>query len=264
MKTDRKADAGVPIAGQISWGAALVAFLAGAASFLSPCVAPLIPGYITYLSGSGAAPEPEKEAAQQTRWYTRPALRVSLLFVAGFSVAFIALGFVAAWFGGLLSAYRPVLEAITGIVMILMGAFLLNLLPSAIMSVLYRERKLHLRGQWMGRAAPFALGMLFAAAWTPCIGPVLGSILLYAGASASLALGGFLLAMYALGFAVPFLLIGLGWTSGLRALGWTRKYGRIISLVSGGALILVGLFFLSGQVSAFSIWAQRVMPPLFQ
>lgn len=254
----------MPIAGQLSWEAALVAFLAGAASFLSPCVAPLIPGYITYLSGSGTAPEVNTAPEPQPRWYARPALRVSLLFVAGFSVAFIALGFVAAWFGGLLSAYRPVLEAITGIVMILMGAFLLNLLPSPLMNVLYRERKLHPRGRWAGGAAPFGLGILFAAGWTPCVGPVLGSILLYAGASASLALGGFLLAMYALGFAVPFLLIGVGWASGLHALGWTRKYGRVVSMVSGGALMLVGLFFLSGQVSAFSIWAQQVMPPFFQ
>jgi cytochrome c-type biogenesis protein len=254
----------VPITGQLSWEAALVAFVAGAASFLSPCVAPLIPGYITYLSGSGAAPEAEKGAYKQRPWYGRPALRVSLLFVAGFSVAFIALGFMAAWFGALLGAYRPALEAVTGIVMILMGAFLLGLLPPALMNVLYRERKLHLRGRWVGGAAPFGLGIVFAAGWTPCIGPVLGSILLYAGASASLALGGFLLAIYALGFAVPFLLIGVGWASGLNALGWTRKYGRAVSLVSGVALILVGLLFLSGQVYTFSIWAQRVMPPLFQ
>ncbi|HLW02013.1 MAG TPA: cytochrome c biogenesis protein CcdA [Ktedonobacterales bacterium] len=254
----------MPIAGQVSWEAALVAFLAGAASFLSPCVAPLIPGYITYLSGSGASPEAGKELSQQPRWYARPALRVSLLFVAGFSVAFIALGFAAAWFGVLLSAYRPVLEAITGIVMILMGAFLLNLLPSAVMNLLYRERKLHPSGRWIGGAAPFGLGIIFAAGWTPCIGPVLGSILLYAGASASLALGGFLLAMYALGFAVPFLLLGVGWGTGLQALGWTRKYGRMVSLVSGVALILVGVFFLSGQMYTFSIWAQRAMPPFFQ
>jgi cytochrome c-type biogenesis protein len=93
---------------------------------------------------------------------------------------------------------------------------------------------------------------------------VLGSILLYVGASASLELGGFLLAMYALGFAVPFLLVGVGWSSGLHALGWARKYGRVVSMVSGIALVLVGVFFLSGQVSTFSIWAQHVMPPFFQ
>ncbi len=254
----------MPIVGQLSWGAALVAFLAGAASFLSPCVAPLIPGYITFLSSSGASVEKNRPAELQLRWYARPALRISLLFVAGFSVAFIALGFIAAWFGVLLSAYRPVLEAITGAVMILMGAFLLNLLPSSLMSFFYRERKLHPRRQWLGGLAPFGLGIVFAAGWTPCIGPVLGAILLYAGASASLALGGVLLAIYALGFAVPFLLVGVGWASGLFALGWARKYGRVISIISGVALILVGLFYLSGQVYSFSIWAQHVMPPFFQ
>src|SRR5579859_2255810 len=254
----------MPIAGQLSWGAALVAFVAGAASFLSPCVAPLIPGYITFLSSSGASVEKNVPAEQQPRWYARPALRVSLLFVAGFSVAFIALGFMAAWFGVLLSAYRPVLEAIAGAMMILMGAFLLNLLPSSLMGFLAQERKLHPRRQCVGKIAPFGLGIAFAAGWTPCIGPVLGAILFYAGASASLALGGVLLAIYALGFAVPFILVGVGWASGLFALGWTRKYGRVISIISGVALILVGLFYLSGQMYTFSIWAQRVMPPFFQ
>lgn len=250
--------------GQFGWEAALVAFLAGAASFFSPCVAPLIPGYITYLSSvtTKAAEEPQPD--HQRRWLARPVWRVSLLFTAGFSLAFIALGFAAAWFGALLSAYRPVLEAIAGAFMILMGAFLLNLLPTGLMEVLYRERKLHPRGQRFGVFAPVALGMAFAAGWTPCIGPVLGSILLYAGASASLARGGVLLAFYALGFAVPFLLVGVGWASGLRALGWARRSGRVVTIVSGVALILVGLVFLSGQVYYFSIWAQQVAPPLFQ
>ncbi len=254
----------MPIAGQLSWGAALIAFVAGAASFFSPCVAPLVPGYITYLAGSGASAERPGKPTEQPRWFARPALRVSLLFVAGFSVAFIALGFAAAWFGVLLSAYRPVLEAITGCVMILMGAFLLNLLPSFVMNILYQERKLHPRRHWAGGIAPFGLGFVFAVGWTPCIGPVLGAILFYAGASASLALGGVLLALYALGFALPFIAIGVGWASGLHALGWARRYGRVITVASGVALILIGIFYLSGQMYYFSIWAQHAMPPIFQ
>jgi cytochrome c-type biogenesis protein len=253
----------VPMLAQFGWEAALVAFLAGAASFFSPCVAPIIPGYITYLSGATTTAA-ETKPTQHQRWLARPALRVSLLFVAGFSLAFIALGFVAAWFGALLSAYRLVLEAIAGAFMILMGAFLLNLLPTSLMHLLYRERKLHPKGQHWGMLTPIALGVAFAAGWTPCIGPVLGSILLYAGASASLARGGVLLAFYALGFALPFLLVGIGWASGLHALGWARRYGRVVTIVSGVALILVGLIFLSGQVYYFSIWVQQVAPPLFQ
>jgi cytochrome c-type biogenesis protein len=253
----------VPIVGQLGWEAALIAFLAGAASFFSPCVAPIIPGYITYLSGVTTTAA-EQQPTQQRRWLARPAVRVSLLFVLGFSIAFIALGFVAAWFGALLSAYRLVLEAIAGAFMILMGAFLLNLLPTGLMHLLYRERKLHPQGQRLGVLTPLALGVAFAAGWTPCIGPVLGSILLYAGASASLARGSVLLAFYALGFALPFLLVGVGWASGLHALGWARRYGRVVTMISGVALILVGLVFLSGQVYYFSIWAQQVAPPLFQ
>ncbi len=251
----------MPVAGQLNWEAALIAFLAGAASFFSPCVAPLVPGYITYLSSTSAS-GPEKSV--QRGWFTRPALRVSVLFVAGFSVTFIALGFIAAWFGVLLSAYRPVLEAIAGGVMILMGTFLLNLLPAPVMNIFYRERKLHLRNGWVSGIAPFVLGIAFAAGWTPCIGPVLGSILAYAGASASLALGGVLLAIYALGFALPFLLVGIGWTSGLQMLSWVRRHGRMVSLASGAVLMLVGLVYLSGQVYYFSIWAQRTLPPVFQ
>jgi cytochrome c-type biogenesis protein len=251
------------VPGQLGWEAALVAFLAGAASFFSPCVAPLIPGYITYLSGVTTTAT-DTQPAQQQHWLARPALRVSLLFVAGFSLAFIALGFVAAWFGALLSAYRLVLEAIAGAFMILMGAFLLNLLPTWLMELFYRERKLHPQGQRPGVLTPLALGVAFAAGWTPCIGPVLGSILLYAGASASLARGSVLLAFYSLGFALPFLLVGIGWASGLHALGWARRYGRVVTIISGVALILVGIVFLSGQVYYFSIWAQQVAPPLFQ
>jgi cytochrome c-type biogenesis protein len=245
-----------------TWGAALLAMLAGTASFFSPCVAPLMPGYITYLSSAATAAHPQ--SGQAPRWFARPALRVSLLFVAGFSLAFIALGFVAAWFGALLGAYRPVLEAIAGACMILMGAFLLNLLPARLMALLSQERALHLTGQRLGWFSPVALGMAFAAGWTPCIGPVLGSILLYAGVSSSLARGGALLAFYALGFALPLLAVGVGWASGLHALGWARRYGRVVTIMSGVALILVGLIFLSGQVYYFSIWAQRVAPPIFQ
>jgi cytochrome c-type biogenesis protein len=93
---------------------------------------------------------------------------------------------------------------------------------------------------------------------------VLGAILFYAGASASLALGGMLLALYALGFALPFIAIGVGWASGLHMLGWARRYGRVVTIASGVALIVIGIFYLSGQMYYFSIWAQHAMPPIFQ
>lgn len=254
-------------------GDAAIAFVAGLLSFFSPCVAPLVPGYISYLSGAslqnasagatGTSAATEVAAAGAGRLRVlraNPVLPACLLFVAGFSVAFIVLGLVSASLGQLLAAYQLVLETIAGIVMIIMGAFLLNLLPRQLTTALMREGRLQLRGgslSFFGRSAPFALGVVFAAGWTPCIGPVLAAILLYVGASADRMFGAFLLTLYALGFALPFLAVGLGWSAGLRALGWVKCHGHAVSMVSGIALILIGLVYLTGQVSLFSIWAQQ-------
>ncbi len=269
------------VLGDATWGAALVAFAGGVVSFFSPCVAPLVPGYIGYLSGTALdiAPADAQPAAGDagsasggTAWTKRwsrvaPVLPASLLFVAGFSVAFVALGLLMASAGRLLAAYSLVLETIAGIVMVVMGAFLLNLLPRGLTMALLREKRVYLdqaalrRLGPLRRLAPFALGFVFAAGWTPCIGPVLASILLYVGASASRGLGVTLLACYALGFALPFLAVGLGWSVSLRALGWLRRHGQLVSMVTGAALVLVGIVYLSGQASIFAIWAQQVATP---
>lgn len=247
-------------------GAALAAFAAGLVSFFSPCVAPLVPGYIGYLSGASLETPEGISAAPAARTGISRTLPVCLLFVGGFSAAFVGLGLASASFGRLLSAYQPVLETIAGIVMLIMGAFLLDLLPKQLTQVLLREGRLQLkvgRGGWIGAGAPFALGIIFAAGWTPCIGPVLASILVYVSASADWVSGTTLLAFYSLGFAVPFLAIGLGWTRSLQALGWIRKHGQRVSQVSGVVLILVGLVYLSGQVSVFAQWAQPFSVPAF-
>ncbi len=247
----------------IGWSVGAAAFVAGVLSFFSPCVAPLVPGYIGYLSGRSAQGQAPADALSTAGSGGRAA-RVCLLFVAGFSVAFVALGLVAAWFGALLAAYRLVLETVAGVVMIVLGAFLLNLLPRAWMWALVREWRLPLAPRalaGLGRLAPFALGMVFAAGWTPCIGPVLGSILLYVGSTGSAGAGTALLGAYALGFALPFLAVGLGWSAGLRALGWLKRYGQIVTIVSGVALILVGLVYVTGQVEQLAVWAQRIAAP---
>jgi len=251
----------MPAAGAPGWGMAVAAFAAGVASFFSPCVAPLVPGYMSYLAGTSVL-QPAQDGG---RWRLRgnPVVPVCLLFVGGFSAAFIALGLLAASFGSLLVAYRPVLETIAGIAMLVMGAFLLNLLPKAWMLTLAREWRLPASGRGVGRLAPFGLGVVFAAGWTPCIGPILGSILFYAGASANVGGGVLLLALYSLGFALPFMGIGLGWSEALRLLGWLKRHGNVVTTVSGVALILVGLVYLSGQVSEFSIWAQHIAGPTF-
>lgn len=280
---------------QVPMVALAVTFLGGLLSFFSPCVAPLIPAYIGYLSSipsanaslagasSGAVRASETVTASVSAdaasraspgglalspWRLPPArspAAVTLLFVGGFSVAFILLGVLAASFGALLVAYRLVIETVVGIVILAMGAFVLGWLPRSWMALLLREGRLHLSPrltQRLGAPAPFLLGILFAAGWTPCIGPVLAALLTYVGASASLGRGALLLAVYSAGFAVPFVAVGLGWSRGLWALAWAKRYAHAISVVTGVALLVVGLLYISGEATTFAIWAQRYTPQL--
>jgi cytochrome c-type biogenesis protein len=253
--------------GQVSLGAALIAFAGGIVSFFSPCVAPLVPGYIGFLSGTVVSADGTMAAGQaRGRWHN-PVMVATLIFVAGFSVAFIALGLLAGSFGRILAAYQPVMQTVAGIVMVVMGAFLLGLLPRPLTDWMLREGRLQLRSDRtsrLGLAAPFVLGIVFAAGWTPCIGPVLTAILVFVSASASTVTGAILLTLYALGFALPFLAVGLGWSAGLRALGWVKRYGHAISLISGGVLVVVGILYLTGEVALFSAWAQRFTLPFLR
>lgn len=252
----------MPGAGPLGWDVAIAAFAGGVVSFFSPCVAPLVPGYVGYLSGTSALSADDAPASARGALARRnPAVRVCLLFVAGFSATFVALGLLAASFGSLLVAYRPVLETLAGIAMLAMGAFLLNLLPKAWTQWLMREWRMAAPAGAVGGLAPFGLGVLFAAGWTPCIGPVLGSILAFVGASANPGEGALLLAIYAAGFAMPFLAVGLGWSAGLRALGWVKRYGHVVTVASGVALIVVGLLYLTGEMTQIAIWTQQLPGP---
>jgi cytochrome c-type biogenesis protein len=251
----------------MSIGAALLAFAGGIVSFFSPCVAPLVPGYIGFLSGTVVSADGTGIASSTATRRLNPVMLATLTFVAGFSVAFIELGLLLGSFSTVLAAYQPVMQTIAGIVMVVMGVFLLGLLPRALSDWMLREGRLQLRPDKVSRlglAAPFALGIVYAAGWTPCIGPVLASILAAAGASASVGAGAVLLTFYAFGFALPFLAVGLGWSAGLRALGWVKRYGHAISLISGGVLIVVGILYLTGEVALFSAWAQQFTLPFLR
>jgi len=230
-------------------------------------VAPLVPAYIGYLSGGELASS--TVGATDTAVVAAPIPRstalTGIVFVSGFSSAFVGLGLLAASFGRLFSAYQPVMQTIVGIVMLVMGAFLLGWLPRSWVQFLMRDSRMNIRVgavRRLGYAGPFLLGIVFAAGWTPCIGPVLAALLTYVGATADVGRGALLLSVYSLGFALPFLSLGLGWSLSVHWLGLIRKYGHVMSLVTGVALILVSLLYLSGQVSAFAIWAQRFTPHL--
>src|SRR5258708_8121229 len=161
---------------QVSVGGALAVFVAGVLSFSSPCVAPLVPGYIGYLSGSVIA---AGETDKVERASSRNIRRVCLIFVAGFSCAFVALGLLSASFGRVLVAYQPVLETVAGIVMIVMGAFLLNLVPRGLAHLLLRERRGPASApavERLGGLAAVAVGGGFGAGWRPGLGPGLAGV----------------------------------------------------------------------------------------
>lgn len=232
---------------QVGW---LVAFGAGVVSFLSPCVAPLVPGYLSYVSGVSLQelnrPRPDQ---------TRRLLLSCLLFVVGFSLVFVLLGASASLLGGLIEEYRRPLNRVAGGVMVLMGLFVMGIRR---MPMLYQERRFHLTGGSLGQGGSILLGMAFGFGWTPCVGPILASILFYAGAVETAGQGALLLLAYSLGMGVPFVLAGLAFSRAMGALGWVKRHHRAINAVSGGLLVAVGVLFLTDRFFYFSILAQRL------
>jgi cytochrome c-type biogenesis protein len=190
-----------------------------------------------------------------SRSETERLLTASLLFVLGFTTVFVVLGAGAALFGGTLDAARPQLARIGGLTMILMGLLVAGFIP---LPWLYRERRIALIDRPIGPLGTLAVGMAFALGWTPCIGPMLATILLYSGAIETVERGALLLAFYALGLGLPFILVGMGWGRALGLLGWARRHGRAVSLGSGALLAGLGILFVSNQVFYLSLAAQRL------
>ncbi len=233
----------------------LVAFGAGVISFLSPCVAPLVPGYLSYVSGVSAQDLGQRRPGQASR-----ILLACFLFVLGFSIVFVTLGASASLFGGFLDEYRRPLNRVAGIVMILMGLFIVGIIR---LPQLYQERRFEVTRRNLGRGGMVLLGMAFAFGWTPCVGPILASILFYAGAAETAGRGALLLLSYSLGMGVPFILAGLGFGWAVGTMGWVRRHYQIINAGSGALMIGVGALFLTDRFYYLSIMAQRVYYSLF-
>ena len=219
-----------------------LAFFAGLLSFLSPCVLPLVPSYISFITGVSFEDLKSKDDRKRIRFLT---ITNSLAFIAGFSLIFVALGASSSVVGQFLFEYQDWIRIIGGIMVIFFGLFVSGVLK---LDFLTRERKFHLTGKPAGYIGTFFVGMTFAAAWTPCIGPILGTILVYASSKGSAVYGFKLLSVYSLGLALPFFLSSLMFNSFLSYSGKIRKYMRWIMLASGLLLIGFGVLLLTNNV----------------
>ncbi len=223
-----------------------LAFLAGLLSFVSPCVLPLYPSYISYISGVSFSRGSEEEVTGVIR---RKALSHALFFVLGFSVIFVALGASASLIGVIFSEYRDAVSEIGGMIIIVMGLVLMKVIK---WDFFMREAKWSVREKPAGYLGAFVVGISFSAGWTPCIGPILASVI--ALAATSQASGMLLMFFYALGFALPFLI--LAYTLG--SLRWLLKYSERISQVGGGILVVMGILLLTGKFVDITSWLTRL------
>jgi cytochrome c-type biogenesis protein len=226
----------------------LVAFSAGLLSFLSPCVLPLVPSYITFITGLGL------EDVARAR---RTTIVHALLFVLGFSFIFVSLGAGATAFGQLMLAYRGWIARIGGGLMILMGLWMLGVLR---FDALQSERRVHLSDKPIGYLGTVVVGIAFGAGWTPCLGPTLGAILLLAANQTSLPKGIGLLSAYSAGLAVPFLLSAFALERFLAFFQKFKKNLGTVNRIAGGLLIVVGVLMFTGWFERLAAMLQPLTP----
>ncbi|MBI5013670.1 MAG: cytochrome c biogenesis protein CcdA [Methylocystis sp.] len=215
---------------------------AGLLSFLSPCVLPLVPPYLTYLAGVSME-DLEIETRSRAR---RDILLSSILFVLGFTTVFVALGATASAFGGLLRANLHILSWVAGGIIILMGLHFIGLLK---VSLLYREKRAEITKP-IGLFGSYVMGLAFAFGWTPCIGPILAAILAVAGTQETVALGATLLATYSLGLGLPFILAALALGRFLAFVARFRRHFGKVEKIVGVLLVFTGVAFLTGAKPA--------------
>jgi cytochrome c-type biogenesis protein len=233
----------------------VAALAAGTLSFLSPCVLPLVPPYLVYLAGTSLERLADAEPAPAVR---RDTVVASLLFVAGFSTVFVALGAGASVIGGLLRAYSDVLGTIAGIAIIVMGLHFLGLTR---IDLLMREKRAEM-AKPVGLWGAYAMGLAFAFGWTPCIGPILAAILAVAASEATVAKGAGLLAVYSLGLGIPFVVAAFAIEPFAAFLARFRTRLAMVERVMGGLLVLTGIAFLTGFISLASYWLLEAFPAL--
>ena len=232
----------------------LAAFAAGFLSFVSPCVLPLIPGYISFISGA---------SMDEMRGGTAPVTSraqiffTSLAFVIGFSIVFVALGASATAVGKFMFARLPLLSKIAGVVLIVFGLHTMGVFRLAFLDA---EKRVHTQRKPAGPFGAMLVGVAFAFGWTPCIGPILGGILAIAGSKNSVWEGVALLAVYSLGLGIPFLITSLAINQFFAATKRIRKYYHAIELASGALIVAIGVLILTGQLTIITRYLQPYLP----
>lgn len=242
------------------------ALAAGVISFLSPCVLPLVPPYLIYLTGAtigqvaynGAQPANGAPSAASQAASRRAVMLGALLFVAGFSTVFVALGASASLIGGLMREYSAQLAIVAGILIIIMGLHFLGLTR---ISFLMREGRMTMPKP-VGLWGAYLMGFAFAFGWTPCIGPILAAILSVAASEATVTKGAGLLAVYSAGLGIPFLLAAFMIERFSSVLAKLKRHLDTVEKVMGGLMVLTGIAFLTGSMSTISIWLLETFPAL--
>lgn len=227
---------------EISW---FLALGAGGLSFFSPCILPLLPAYLSFITGAGV------EEILESRPARREVLPQVLLFCLGFSMVFVLMGATASTLGQAVFRYQRIIEWVGGAVVILFGLYLLGVFQ---LQALQMEKRLQVNNRPAHAFAAFVIGVAFAAGWTPCIGPILGSILMYAGTRETLTQGILLLVFYSLGLAIPFMAVGFAIGSLLPLLRRARSFMRWVTATSGVLLILMGLLLITDNLTVIYSW----------
>ncbi len=225
-----------------------IAFAAGIVAFLSPCVLPLAPGYVSYVTGLTGA-----ELADPTGRRGRVLLG-SLLFVLGFSVVFVSYGVAFGSIGSLLLQYQEPINRVLGVIVIVMGLVFLGVIPG-----MQREWRLHRAPSWGVAGAPL-LGIIFGLGWSPCIGPTLTAVQSLAFTEASAMRGAALSMAYCLGLGLPFVALAVAFSRTAGALGWVKRNYEWVMRIGGAMLIVIGLLLVTGAWTSFTIWLRVTMP----
>jgi cytochrome c-type biogenesis protein len=233
----------------------LAALIAGLVSFLSPCVLPLVPPYLVYLAGTSLERFADRETEARVR---RETVTAALLFVAGFSTVFVALGASASVIGSLIRAYSGPLAIVAGIIIIVMGLHFLGLTPIA---WLHRQKRMEV-AKPVGLWGAYVIGLAFAFGWTPCIGPILAAILAVAASEQTVAKGAGLLAVYSAGLGIPFVVAAFAIEPFAAFLARFKHYLHRVEQAMGALLVLTGIAFLTGSINELSVWLLQLFPGL--